>query len=217
MAAELREAGRRAAARPAVEGAPAENRVRGGPRCRRRAAAGGRRRAGGRSRGRRPQCRPADRVGRHAPDADRAPQVEHPRDRDQPRRDEGGGARGPRAVEGAASGGGPAPRAGRRPRRRDARPLVALVPGPGQPHPRPGGRPPAAGAARPGLRPVGGLRMARPERSAGARAARKKPAGWRAGQPFRFRSRKSSRSRTPRSPRAGRSGSPRATCPGASA
>ena len=118
-----------------------------------------------------PQRRPADRVGRHAPDADRPAQDEHPGHRDQPRRDEGRGARGPGAVEGAASGGGPAPRAGRRPRRRDARPLVALVPGPGQPHPRPGGRPAAPGAARPRLRPVGRLRVARPERSDGARAA----------------------------------------------
>ena len=48
-----------------------------------------------------------------------------------------------------------AARAGRRPRRRDARSFVALVSGPGQPRPRPGGGPPAAGAARPGLRPVG--------------------------------------------------------------
>ena len=104
-------------------------------------------------------------------DADRPAQDDDPGHRDLPRGDEGRGARGPRALEGAPSRGGRAPRAGRRPGRRDARPLVALVPRPGQPDPRPGGGPAGAGGARPGLRPVGRLRVAGPERPARAGAA----------------------------------------------
>ena len=66
VAAELREAGRRAAAGPAVEGAPPAHRVRARPRRGRRPAARGRRRACRRGRGRRPERRPPDRVGRVA-------------------------------------------------------------------------------------------------------------------------------------------------------
>ena len=164
VAAELREAGRRAAARPAVAGPPAEDRVRRGPRDRGRAAAGGRRRARRGRRRRRPERRAADRVagdaaeghaGRLATDADRPTEDDHPGHRDQPGGHEGGGAGGPRALEGTPSRGGRAPRAGRRPDRRDARPLVALVPGPGEPDPRAGGASARPGGARPRLRPVG--------------------------------------------------------------
>ena len=79
VAAELREAGRRAAAGPAVAQAPPGRRVRAGPRRGGRAAAGGRRGAGRRRRGRRPERRPADRVGRLAPDADRPAQDDRSR------------------------------------------------------------------------------------------------------------------------------------------
>ena len=100
VAAELREAGRRAAAGPAVTQAPPGFGVRAGPRRGRRAAAGRRRGARGRGRGRRPECRPADRMGRLPPDPDRPAQDDHPGHRDLARRVQGGGARGPRALEG---------------------------------------------------------------------------------------------------------------------
>ena len=93
VAAELREAGRRAAARPAVTQAPAGLGVRAGSRRGRRSAAGGRRGTGGRRRGGRPERRPADRMGRLTPDADRPAQDQHPGHRDLARRLEGGGAR----------------------------------------------------------------------------------------------------------------------------
>ena len=114
VAAELREAGRRAAARPAVAGPPAEAEyepgrgVEGGPPpevAAERAAAV----AAGDSNG-----GPADRVAgdaaegharRLAPDADRPAQDVDPGHRDQPRGDEGGGAGGPRTLEGAPSRG----------------------------------------------------------------------------------------------------------------
>ena len=64
VAAELRQAGRRAAAGPAVEGAPAQVRVRAGPRRGWRAAARRRRGTGGGGRCWRSECRPPDRVGR---------------------------------------------------------------------------------------------------------------------------------------------------------
>ena len=67
-----------------------------------------------------------------------------------------------------------APGAGRRPGRRDARPLVAVVPRPGQPDPRAGGGAAAAGSARPGLRPVGRATSGRTGRPAGARAPRRR-------------------------------------------
>ena len=73
--------------------------------------------------------------------------------------------------KGRHPGGRRVPPAGRHPDRRDARPRVRLVPAPGQPDPRPRGAAARAGTARPGLRPVGGLRMARPGRPAGAGAA----------------------------------------------
>ena len=102
VAAELREAGRRAAARPAVAQARAPDvRVRAGPRRGRRPAARGRRGARGRGRRRRPERRPADRVGRLAPDAHRPAQDQRPGHRDLAGRLEGGGARGSRALEGA--------------------------------------------------------------------------------------------------------------------
>ena len=81
VAAELRQAGGRAAARPAVEEAQARRGVRG-PRQGRRAAARGRGRARRSRGGRRPQRRPADRVGGHPPHANRPPKVEHPGHRD---------------------------------------------------------------------------------------------------------------------------------------
>ncbi len=62
-------------------------------------------------------------------------------------------------------------RAGGRAGRRDAWPLLAVVPRPGQPHPRPRGGATGAGTARSGLRPVGRLRVARSRRAAGTRAA----------------------------------------------
>ena len=137
VAAELREAGRRAAAGPAVEGAPGAGRVRAGPRRGRWPAAGGRGGAGGGGRGRRPERRPADRVGRVAPDADRPRKSVDPGHRDLARR-----ARRPRRSRASSAG----RRAIRRSPRAlepadvlvdgDARPLVALVPRPGQPHPR---------------------------------------------------------------------------------
>ncbi len=167
---ELREAGGRAPARPAVAQAPSRRRVPGaGPRG--RSAARGCRRAG-RRRGRgRPERGPADRVGGHPSDADRPAAIEHPGHRDRSRRHQGRGQRGARALEGPASGGGRAPGARRHPHRRHARPGVCLVPAAGEPDPRARGHPPAAGAAGPRLRPVGGLRVAGSGRTAGAGTA----------------------------------------------
>ena len=80
VAAELRQAGRRAAARPAVAQAPRRTAEyepgrgeAGGPPPE---VAG---RAGRRRRGRATERRPADRVGRHPPDADRPAQVDRSR------------------------------------------------------------------------------------------------------------------------------------------
>ena len=162
VAAELREAGRRAAAGPAIPEAPARLGVRAGPRRGRRAAAGGRRGTGRRGRGGRPECRPADRVGRLTPDPDRPAQDEHPGHRDLARRLEGGSARRLRTLEGPPPEGRRCPGAGRRPRRRHARPLIAVVSRPRQPDPRPGRRTARPGSPRPRLRPVGGVRMSRP-------------------------------------------------------
>ncbi len=64
-----------------------------------------------------------------------------------------------------------AARAGGRAGRRDARPLVALVPRPGEPHPRARSGPAGAGRAGSRLRPVGRLRMAGPGGPARAGAA----------------------------------------------
>ena len=69
---------------------------------------------------------------------------------------QGGGAGGSRALEGAARGPRPVPRTGRHPGRRHARAVRPLVSRPGEPHPRAGGPAPGPGAARIGLRPVGG-------------------------------------------------------------
>ena len=112
-----------------------------------------------------------DRVDRIAPDADRPAQDVHPGHRDRAGGDEGRGARRAGPLEGAASGRRGRPRTGRRPRRRDARPLVRLVPGPSQPHPRAGGGATGPGPARGRLRSVGGLRVARPLGPDRARAA----------------------------------------------
>ena len=84
VATELREAGRRAAAGPAIEGAPTAVRVRARSRPGGRAAAGGRRGTCGRRRGRRLQRRPADRVGRVEADTDRPAQDLDPGRRDRP-------------------------------------------------------------------------------------------------------------------------------------
>ena len=65
-----------------------------GPGPRRRAAAGGCRRAGGRRGRGRPERRPADRVGGHPPDADRPAAIEHPGHRDRAGRHQGRGQRG---------------------------------------------------------------------------------------------------------------------------
>ena len=154
------------------QGAPPEDRVR----ARAEASAAGRRRRSPRSgRPRSPPatatraCRPSGKArARRRPGAARSniPVIEISRAATKAEALEGLERWKARHPEAAA-----APRAGRRPGRRHARPLVALVPGPGQPDPRPGGRPARPGAARPGLRPVGRLRVARPRRPAGARAA----------------------------------------------
>ena len=179
VAAELREAGRRAAAGPAVAGPPSEDRVR----ARVAASRAGRRRRSRRSAPRpsrratpTPGCRPSGRAcrrrarrrSRPTPTGRRKttiPVIEISRAATKEEALEGLERWKARHPEAAA-----APRAGRRPDRRDARPLVALVPGPGQPDPRPGGGPAGPGGARPGLRPVGRLRVARPQRPAGAGA-----------------------------------------------
>ena len=60
--------------------------------------------------------------------------------------------------------GGGRPRAGRRPGRRHARALVALVPGPGQPDPRPGARAPGPGSRSIRTTTRGPVRTSRPGR-----------------------------------------------------
>ena len=109
VAAELREAGRRAAAGPAVAQAPAGLGVRAGSRRGRRPTARGRRGARCRGRRRRPERRPADRVGGLTPDADGPAQDERPGHRDLARGVEGRGARGPGALEGPPSESAPTP------------------------------------------------------------------------------------------------------------
>ena len=145
VAAELREAGRRAAAGPAVASPPAEVRVRARPRRGGRAAAGGRRGARGRRRGGRQERRAADRVAGMPPRARRVARADPDRpaqDVDPGHRDHAGPRPRPRRPR-ASSAGRPAirrpPPTSSRPTccRRDARPLVALVPRPGQPDPRP--------------------------------------------------------------------------------
>ena len=64
-----------------------------------------------------------------------------------------------------------APPAGGRPGGLDARPLDDLDPDPPQPGERPARAAPAPGAARPGLRPVGGIRLARSKPPSGASAS----------------------------------------------
>ena len=150
VAAELREAGRRAAAGPAVAQAPRPKSEyepgrgeAGGPPPevaaeRAAAVAAGDPNAG----------LPTEWEGSRPTPTGRR-KTDDPGHRDLPGRDEGRGARGPRALEGA-------PPRGRR--RTSSRPTssstgcaaaLALVPRPGQPHPRPGGGPAGAGAARP--------------------------------------------------------------------
>ena len=162
VAAQLRQAGGRAAAGPAVAQAAAPTRS-----TRAAARTAGRRRRSPRRARRRwrratrtPACRPSGRArGRRRPGgAGRASRSSRwPRRRRRRRCYEGlerWKARHPEAaahlepadvlVDG------------------DARPLLRLVPAPGQPDPRPGGGPAAPGAARPRLRPVGRLRVAGP-------------------------------------------------------
>ena len=80
----------------------------------------------------------------------------HAADRGRARRHQGRGHGGPGAVEGEAPVGVAPARAGRRTRRRDARTQLGLVPDPAEPAARPGGGPPAAGAAGDRLRPLAG-------------------------------------------------------------
>ena len=77
---------------------------------------------------------------------DRPPPVDEATDRDRPREDQGRGDGGPGALEVPPPGRLAAARAGRRPRRLDARPLVHLDEDPGQPGARPRGAAPAPGA-----------------------------------------------------------------------
>jgi hypothetical protein len=101
-----------------------------------------------------------------------------------------------RAVEGASSGGGCAPAAGRRADRFDARPLVDVDAHPGEPAPRARGRARRRGSARSRLTIRGAIS--------------------RRGDPSRARRRRA-RARRPASPRADRSGSHAAACRSASA
>ena len=156
VAAELREAGRRAAARPAVEGAPTAVRIRAGSRRGRRAAARGRRGTSGRGRRRRrrtPACRPSGPAH-----ARRRPAGARPRSRSS--RSRGPSSRTRRSRVSSA---------GRRATRRSSQhlePADILVDGMRGRSALwyrvrvnlihvPGGRPAGPGAARPRLRPVG--------------------------------------------------------------
>ena len=126
LAAQLRQAGGRAAAGPAVAQAARRRRLRG-PGRGRRTAAGGRRGARGRGRGGRRERRAADGVGGIAPVAHRAPPLERPGDR-------AGRGRPPRRRSTRASSAGrPATR--RRPRtwspRTSSRRRCAAAPTPG--------------------------------------------------------------------------------------
>jgi bifunctional non-homologous end joining protein LigD len=135
------------ATRPAVAQASGRHRIRRSRR-RRWSAAGRRGGAPQGRRGRRPERRPADRMGGLAAHTDRSPQDVRAGHRDRPGGAQGGSDGGLRALEGAAPEGGLRARTRGRPRRRHARSLRAVVPGARQPDARPGGRPPAAGAAR---------------------------------------------------------------------
>ena len=152
VAAELREAGGRAAAGPAVEEAPRRQRS-----TRAAARTAGRRRRSPRS-GPRPS-RPATRTpacptewqgSTPSPTGRRksnVPVVEIGRAPTKAEVYDGlerWKARHPEAAR--------VPGARGRDRDRDARPGLRLVPAPGQPHPRPGGAPAGAGGARPGRR-----------------------------------------------------------------
>ena len=201
VAAELREAGGRAAAGPAVAGPPAEDRVRGGPRHRGRPAAGGRGGASRRGRGGRPRtpaCRPSGRghaARRRRPAAARR-RSRSSRSAGRPRRQE--------ALEGLERWKERHPEAA--PHLEPADVLVDGMRGRSSLWYRvrvnlihvPEADRPAAGGARPGLRPVGRLRVAGPGRPAGAGAAQE-------ARELRPTRRRSSRSRRRASPRAGRS------------
>ena len=191
VAAQLREAGGRAAARPAVAQAHGRRASTSGPRRGRRSPARGRRGTRGRRRGRRSERRTADRVGRATrPTPTGRRKIERSRSsrslvpRPRPRRTRASSAGRP-AI--------PRPRStSSRPTscRRDARPPYVWYRRPGEPDPRPGGERPAAGAARPRLRPVGGLRVARPGRPAGARAEEEAASvGWPRRAPLPVRTR----------------------------
>ena len=132
---------------------------------------------GGRPDGRaRRRSAAADAAGSRAPGrryrgAHRPAPFDPAADRDQPGQGQGRCARRPGALEEAPSEGGQAHRRGRRAGRRHARPLVAVVSGPGEPAPCPGEGPAGRGEARPRLRPVAG--MGRP--AVGHRTARRSP------------------------------------------
>ena len=140
VAAQLRQAGRRAAARPAVTPATRRRGVRSGPGRGRWPATGGRQaRKAAVERGDPNAGLPTEWAGsRPTPTGRRKrsiPVVEIARAETKER-----GARRARALEGAAPGDRRLPRARGHPGRRHARPLSAVVPGPGEPDPRPGRR-----------------------------------------------------------------------------
>ena len=175
VAAELPQAGGRAAAGPAVAAAPGDRGLRHARRPRRSARRTAPRWRSGSSR------RPSAARQRRPPGAP-IPSSPTPTGRRRsnvpvieisPGEDEGRGARGPRALEVDASRGRGGARGAGRPGRRHARPLVALVSGPRESHPRAGGRPPGAGGPGGRLRPVGRVRLPGPLRPARAGAATK--------------------------------------------
>ena len=91
-------------------------------------------------------------VGDHA-DPDGSPPLLGSGHRDRAGEIEGGGPGRAGALEDPLAGGRRGARAGRRPRRRHAWTLIAVVSGPGQPHPRHGGRPAAQEALDPDYDP----------------------------------------------------------------
>ena len=162
---QLPQAGGRAAARPALEAAPADSRLRRRPR-------------------QRPSARsPARRWSGASPEAaeERASVHGHPTDADRPATlsipvieisraaTEGGGAGGARALEGAPPRRRGRPRAGRRPGGLDARPLHDVVPASASTSARSRRGAAAAGGRSTPTTTRGANTVARPERPAGAR------------------------------------------------
>ena len=167
VAAELREAARRAAARPALEAPDARSgradadRPDRPARPRRLGGAGDALGAGAQSRWHRP--------------ADRTPPLDAAAPRHQPGRRQGRCARRPRSLaRSPPRGGGARSRPGGSARGRDARALQGLVAGPGQPAERAGEAAAGGGAARPRLRPVGGVIARHPSGRAGPRSIRRR-------------------------------------------